>query len=97
MISSSGSLFSGLIVQPSSLSVRCLAGTWILCCVILYAAYSANLIAFLTIKKTKMPFDTLLGMVQHPHYSYGMEKTNFVIERLLQVMLDNVSVYGNVS
>ena len=63
---------SGQVRQAHALPVRCVAGPWLFCCLVMYATYAANLTASLAVSRTKMPFDTLEEMVQQTEYKYGV-------------------------
>ncbi|XP_050406809.2 glutamate receptor ionotropic, delta-1 [Patella vulgata] len=69
-------LFGALINQggtgmPSSMSGRSMLAAWWLICSILVATYSGNLIAFLTVSKEKLPFETLNDLASQKDYKWG--------------------------
>ena len=63
----------GHVIQPRVSSIRFLVGTWLFISVALYATYTANLTAFLAVKRTTMPFDTLSEMASQTEYQYGAD------------------------
>ena len=54
-----------------SLAGRILVSTWCLYSIVVTAIYSGNLIAFLTVPVTDLPFSTLEEMVEQTQYTYG--------------------------
>ncbi|ESO85380.1 hypothetical protein LOTGIDRAFT_75623, partial [Lottia gigantea] len=69
-------LYGALLTQggeslPTSLAGRKFIGFWWLFCIMLVATYSGNLVAFLTISRVEVPFDTLAGMSQQSDYKWG--------------------------
>ena len=44
---------------------------WWIFCIIITATYSGNLIAFLTVIKEHLPFDTVTGMINQKTYRWG--------------------------
>ena len=69
-----------------SQSSRITAGVWLLANIVLYASYTANLVAALTIEQIKPPFNTLDEMAAQTEYKYGM-KNGSAAHMLLQVIL----------
>ncbi|XP_069105057.1 glutamate receptor ionotropic, delta-2-like [Argopecten irradians] len=70
-------LYGALLTQggehmSDAVSGRTLLSFWWLFCIVMMATYSGNLIAFLTVTKEKLPFDTLSGMVNQDVYRWGM-------------------------
>ncbi|KAK6182170.1 hypothetical protein SNE40_009911 [Patella caerulea] len=64
-------LFQGGNVMPSSSSGRALLAAWWIFCLISVATYSGNLIAFLTVSKEKLPFETLAELGKQDEYKWG--------------------------
>ncbi|XP_033760011.1 uncharacterized protein LOC117342117 isoform X2 [Pecten maximus] len=69
-------LYGALLTQggehmSDSVSGRTLLSFWWLFCIAMMATYSGNLIAFLTVSKEKLPFDTIGGMVKQDVYKWG--------------------------
>ncbi|XP_069103797.1 glutamate receptor ionotropic, kainate 2-like [Argopecten irradians] len=69
-------LYGALLTQggehmSDAVSGRTLLSFWWLFCIVMMATYSGNLIAFLTVTKEKLPFDTLSGMVNQDVYRWG--------------------------
>ncbi|XP_069103796.1 glutamate receptor ionotropic, kainate 4-like [Argopecten irradians] len=69
-------LYGALLTQggehmSDAVSGRTLLSFWWLFCIVMMATYSGNLIAFLTVTKEKLPFDTLSGMVNQDVYKWG--------------------------
>ena len=60
----------GTIHPAKSVPSRLVAGTWMFACVVLYASYTANLVASLTVSKVKLPFNTLNEMLHQTEYTY---------------------------
>ena len=58
---------------PHQSSLRILLMSWWIACVVLYAAYMANNIAYLSVDTNTMPFQTLAEMAQQTEYNYGTE------------------------
>ena len=50
-----------------------IAGCWWFMVIVIYAIYTGNLIAFLTVSKTTMPFNSLEAMAAQTDYYYGLE------------------------
>jgi hypothetical protein len=69
---------------PKNSPGRVVASMWWLISIIVYAVYTGNLIAFLTVTEQKMPFDTLQAMVRQSQYKYGLER-GIVQQTLFQV------------
>lgn len=72
--------FSGGVHLPDSTAGRTLVSSWWLFCIIIVGIYSGNLIAYLTVTKEKLPFETLgeliklkgsyrWGTTSHTHFS----------------------------
>ncbi|XP_021355128.1 glutamate receptor ionotropic, delta-1-like [Mizuhopecten yessoensis] len=69
-------LYGALLTQggehlSDAVSGRTLLSFWWLFCIAMMATYSGNLIAFLTVSKEKLPFDTISGMVGQDEYRWG--------------------------
>ena len=47
------------IESPKGMSQRIILGSWLLFCITLWAVYTGNLVAFLTVFIEKLPFDTV--------------------------------------
>ena len=62
---------AGLVKQPHHSSTRCVVGAWLLMSFVLYATYTANLTAFLTVSRHVLPFGTLEEMAAQSEYKYG--------------------------
>ena len=78
---------SGQHQQPSLWPARFVCGMWIGYCVILYATYTANLAASLTVPSYKLPFNSLEEMVAQTEYQYGF-LNHIVLDTVLEVMLE---------
>ncbi|ESP00142.1 hypothetical protein LOTGIDRAFT_141335 [Lottia gigantea] len=63
--------FTGGSSMPSSTAGRSLLAAWWIFCLITVATYSGNLIAFLTVSKERMPFETLTGLGNQREYEWG--------------------------
>ncbi|ESO83614.1 hypothetical protein LOTGIDRAFT_133062, partial [Lottia gigantea] len=63
--------FAGCSNQPKSASGRCIVAFWWLFSIILVAAYSGNLIAFLTVTKDQQPLTSLMELGQQSEYRWG--------------------------
>ncbi|XP_041354478.1 glutamate receptor ionotropic, kainate 2-like [Gigantopelta aegis] len=61
----------GRDVTKVSQSRRVFLGTWWIFAIIMSSIYSGNLIAFLTVSRLKLPFDTISGMVQQDRFTWG--------------------------
>ena len=61
---------------------------WWIVVIVLYAVYTGNLIAFLTVSIPYMPFNTLEGMVGQTEYVYGLE------DGIIHMMLFRVRAPG---
>lgn len=70
--------------KPVSSPARMLAASWWATGIVMYAIYTGNLIAFLTVTHRKMPFNSLEAMVEQSVYSYGVEK-GIIQEMLFRV------------
>ena len=77
------------------MAVRSVAGGWLFCSVVLYATYAANLIASLSVTRTKMPFNTLEEMVQQTEYKYGVTDNGFA-QLVFRVRIFRVWCFGTV-
>ena len=87
MISAPGS------VHPAkSVPTRLVAGTWMLACVVLYASYTANLVASLTVSEVKPPFNSLYEMVRQTEYTYGI-KQGSIVQVILAVRLTETCLH----
>ena len=66
--------------EPSWGSVRCLFISWRLFCLIMVATYTANLVAFLSVKKTVLPFHTIQEVAAQKQYKYGTTAGSFILD-----------------
>ncbi|CAC5371236.1 GRIN [Mytilus coruscus] len=57
---------------PKSQTGRTIICCWWLFCIILSATYCGNLIAYLTVTKEELPFDSLSAMVKQDEYEWGV-------------------------
>ncbi|XP_060558639.1 glutamate receptor ionotropic, delta-1-like [Ruditapes philippinarum] len=57
-------LCQGGVHLPDSTAGRTLVSSWWLFCIIIVGIYSGNLIAYLTVTKEKLPFQTLDGLIR---------------------------------
>ncbi|XP_021375561.1 probable glutamate receptor [Mizuhopecten yessoensis] len=69
-------MFGALLTQggdrlPESQTGRTLISFWWLFSIIMVATYSGNLIAFLTVAKDKLPFNSLAELVAQSEYGWG--------------------------
>lgn len=62
---------SGGCYLPEAQSGRFFVGFYWMSCMVIVATYSGNLIAFLTVSKDVLPFDTLEGMADQNEYRFG--------------------------
>ena len=67
---------TGQVHHPSSVALRCVVAAWLCSSLVLYASYAANLTAFLTVTKYKLPFNTLEEMAAQTEYAYGLTEDN---------------------
>ena len=59
--------------MPRSTSGRTFFSAWFLFCLVIAATYSGNLIAFLTVTKEKIPFNSLAELVSYAQtYTWGI-------------------------
>ncbi|OWF39812.1 Glutamate receptor ionotropic, kainate 3 [Mizuhopecten yessoensis] len=70
-------LYGALLTQggdrlPHSQTGRTLLSCWWLFCLVMMASYSGNLIAYLTVSKDKLPFNTVNEMLQKDDYKWGL-------------------------
>ena len=56
---------------PKSVTGRTLFSAWALLGLITMGTYCGNLIAYLTVTRSKKPFDSIKEMVQHGGYKWG--------------------------
>ena len=63
---------SGGYFSAAAASAKCIVGFWWLFCIVIVATYSGNLIAFLTVDKDKVPFETLKEMAEKGEYKFGI-------------------------
>ena len=61
----------GAIFEIGETPLRCAIATWWLLCLILTTIYSANLVAFLAVVKTSVPFRTLDDLSRQTQYKIG--------------------------
>ncbi|XP_060078761.1 glutamate receptor ionotropic, kainate 3-like [Ylistrum balloti] len=69
-------MFGALLTQggdrlPESQTGRTLISFWWLFSIVMVATYSGNLIAFLTVAKDRLPFNSLAELVAQSEYSWG--------------------------
>ena len=57
---------------PHSAPGRLVMGAFLLSCTILVSVYTANLMAFLAVRRLQMPFSTLEEFVDNSHYKFGV-------------------------
>ena len=67
-------------------SARFFVGFWWLFCIVIVATYSGNLIAFLTVDKYIVPFETLKEMALEGEYKFGTIGDS-AIETAIKVLL----------
>ena len=66
---------------PSCTSGRIIMSSWLLCLLVITATYTGNLVAFLTVTKVPVPFDSLKELVEQKQYKYGiLGGTNWVTQ-----------------
>ncbi|XP_060078728.1 glutamate receptor ionotropic, kainate 2-like, partial [Ylistrum balloti] len=70
-------LYGALLTQggdrlPHSQTGRTLLSCWWLFCLVMMASYSGNLIAYLTVSKDKLPFNTVNEMLNTDDYKWGL-------------------------
>ncbi|XP_069104062.1 glutamate receptor ionotropic, delta-1-like isoform X1 [Argopecten irradians] len=70
-------LYGALLTQggdrlPHSQTGRTLLSCWWLFCLVMMASYSGNLIAYLTVSKDKLPFNTVNEMIHKDDYKWGL-------------------------
>ncbi|XP_066273061.1 glutamate receptor ionotropic, kainate 3-like isoform X4 [Branchiostoma lanceolatum] len=63
---------------PRSLPIRILAGFWWLFALIVVSTYTANLTAFLTVKRLSSPIASLEDLAKQTEIAYGLEKDVFL-------------------
>eukprot|EP00058_Branchiostoma_floridae_P024160 XP_002609650.1 hypothetical protein BRAFLDRAFT_83648 [Branchiostoma floridae] len=66
------SLHSGVEPAPRSLPVRIMAGTWWLFGLIVISTYTANLTAFLTVKRLEQPIRSIDDLAKQTEIAYGI-------------------------
>ncbi|XP_046342594.1 glutamate receptor 4-like isoform X1 [Haliotis rufescens] len=69
-------MYGALLTQggehlPDSQAGRTVVSCWWLFSIVMAATYSGNLIAFLTVNKDKLPFDTISELVEQTDYIWG--------------------------
>ncbi|ESO96449.1 hypothetical protein LOTGIDRAFT_115645 [Lottia gigantea] len=65
-------LAHGGVHIPSTMASRMIIGFWWIFSIIMAATYSGNLIAFLTVTRDTLPFETLAEMLQQDTYKWGI-------------------------
>lgn len=65
------SFFPGGVHLPQSQTGRTIVSAWWLYSIVVVGTYSGNLIAFLTVTKDVVPFDTLEEMLEQTDYTWG--------------------------
>ncbi|XP_076114569.1 putative glutamate receptor [Mytilus galloprovincialis] len=70
-------MYGALLTQggehmAASSSGRTLLSCWWIFCIIMAATYSANFVAFLTVRKNKPPFDDIKGLIAQDEYKWGI-------------------------
>ena len=78
------SVFSGSTWIPRAQSVRFVVGFFWVFSIVVMATYSGNLIAYLTVNRIQLPFDSLERMIESRDYKFGV-MGGVLVERLLQV------------
>ena len=101
-VSSTSSVASGSVWLPRAQSVRFIVGFWWMYCIVVMATYSGNLIAYLTVTKTELPFDTLEEMVAADGYKFGLmggtvNEHLFRVSNVIEHLLVVISVIGHLS
>ncbi|CAF3068666.1 unnamed protein product [Rotaria sp. Silwood2] len=62
----------GVDFIPRSISGRMVASVWWYFSMILVSSYTANLAAFLTVKRMASPIESVEDLARHPHLKYGV-------------------------
>ena len=62
---------AGCAVGPISYSSRVVMAAWWIFCIVVVSTYAANLIAFLSVTKFSLPFDTREEMVAQGKFKFG--------------------------
>ena len=65
-------LTQGGAYEPQTSLARSVVGAFWLYAIVMVATYGGNLIAFLSIAKQEMPFETLSELLDQSKYKYGM-------------------------
>ncbi|KAL8566804.1 hypothetical protein ACOMHN_052202 [Nucella lapillus] len=90
-----GALLSqGGICLPSSGSSRLLLSSWWLFCMVIGAAYSGNLIAFLTVQAQEKPFNSLSEMLQDSSVEYRWGVAEMTSQHALLMKSTNPTLRG---
>ena len=77
-------LVSGSPWLPSRCSLRVLASTWWLFCIVILATYSGNLTAFLAVAKRDLPLNSLEELGENYHYTVAVVEQT-ALRQLLEV------------
>ena len=64
-------IFAGESKKPHSLSLCSVLVSTLVVCAVITAMYSANLIAFLSVEKYQVPFETFLELSEQNSYRFG--------------------------
>ena len=70
--------------NPRAQSVRFVVGFWWVFSIVVMATYSGNLIAYLTVSRIELPFDSVVAMLESREFKFGV-MGGTVVEGLLQV------------
>ena len=81
---------------PATSAGRFVASSLSLVSVVVYAAYTSNMIAILAVEKRTLPFTTLEEMVQQTDYTWGTED-GITQMMLFQVGSVNASLHQSTS
>ena len=78
--------FTGVDVQPRTLSGRLLGSFWWFFSLTVTAMYMANLAAFLTVNRMAMPVDSLQSLANQNKFKFGTVKNSPVHQGMLKVI-----------
>ncbi len=65
-------MFPGGVYLPNAQSSRFVVGFWWMYCIVVVATYSGNLIAFLTVTRAVLPFNSLEEMLKQNDVKFGI-------------------------
>ncbi|KAK7098048.1 hypothetical protein V1264_004938 [Littorina saxatilis] len=68
-------MFQGSDTCPKSVSGRIIGGAWWFFVLIIISSYTANLAAFLTMKRMVKPIESVDDLVNHPTIKYGVPRS----------------------